>query len=192
MQFVDPPGVPSSPADAAPAAPFEVQTTPTSTGSDWSLSMLSEEVLAQMESDAINQVAMRKAKPAVAFEPCDPVPPPCTSKELSAGISAPSTSKDPASSVPLASASKVPASGNCSVTPVYFPHPRRIEKRPVAFRSPYIDFAKKRLSVAVRMFMIYMMSCVHMEQEGCPDLQKLKSAFAHSHIFFPSLFFKTC
>jgi hypothetical protein len=86
-----------------------------------------------MESDAINEVAMRKAKPAVVFEPCDPVPPPCTSKELAAGISAPSTSKDPASSVPLASTSKDPASGNCSVTPAYFPHPRRIEKRPPAF-----------------------------------------------------------
>jgi hypothetical protein len=52
-----------------------------------------------------------------------------------------------------------------------------------------LTLLKKRLSVAARMFVIYMMLCVHMEQEGCLDLQKLESAFAHSHVFFPSLFF---
>jgi hypothetical protein len=37
-----------------------------------------------------------------------------------------------------------PASGNSSVTPAYEPHPRRIQKRPAALRSPYIDFVIKR------------------------------------------------
>jgi hypothetical protein len=48
----------------------------------------------------------------------------------------------------------------------------------------------KKLFVAARMFVIYMMLCVHMEQEGCLDLQKLESAFAHSHVYFLHYFFK--
>ena len=71
-----------------------------------------------MENDALIEFEKKKVKPAVMFQATDPAPPPSTSKE--------------------------PASGNSSVTPAYEPHPRRIQKRPTALRSLYIDFAIKR------------------------------------------------
>ncbi|CAD6240320.1 unnamed protein product [Miscanthus lutarioriparius] len=74
--------------------------------------------LLSWKNDALIEFEKKKVKLAVDFQASDPVPPPSTSKE--------------------------PASGNSSVTPAYEPHPRRIQKRPAALRSPYIDFATKR------------------------------------------------
>ena len=110
-----------------------------------------------MENDALIEFEKKKVKLAVVFQASDPVPPPSTSKE--------------------------PASDNSSVTPAYEPHPRRIQKRPAALRSPYIDFATKRTSIAARMFVIYMLLCVHMEMQGLLYLKKLKSVYAHNHVF---------
>jgi hypothetical protein len=117
MKFVDSQGGPSNSTGATSTAPIEVQTTSTPAGSQFSLSNILEEELAKLENDARIEFEKKKVKPAVVFQASNPIPP--------------STFKDP-------------ASGNSSVTPAYEPHPRRIQKRPAALRSPYIDFVTKR------------------------------------------------
>lgn len=118
MKFVDSQGGPSNSASATSTTPIEVQTTSIPAGSQFSLSNIPEEELAKLENDALIEFEKKKVKPAVVFQASDPVPPPSTSKD--------------------------PASGNSSVTPAYEPHPRRIQKRPAALQSPYIDFVTKR------------------------------------------------
>jgi hypothetical protein len=118
MKFVDSQGGPSNSASATSTTPIEVQTTSIPAGSQFSLSNIPEEELAKLENDALIEFEKKKVKPAVAFQSSDPLPPPSISKD--------------------------PASGNSSVTPAYEPHPRRIQKRPAALQSPYIDFVTKR------------------------------------------------
>ena len=135
MKFVDSQGGPSNSTGATSTTPIEVQTTSTLVGSQFSLSNIPEE-LAKLKNDALIEFEKKKVKLAVVFQAYDPVPPPSTSKE--------------------------PASGNSSVTPAYEPHPRRIQKRLAALRSPYIDFATKRTSQCSKdVCDLYAAMCAH-------------------------------
>ena len=46
-----------------------------------------------------------------------------------------------------------------------------------------LTLLQRGLSIAARMFVIYMLLCVHKEMQGLLYLQKLKSAYAHNHVF---------
>jgi len=46
-----------------------------------------------------------------------------------------------------------------------------------------LTLLQRGLSIVARMFVIYMLLCVHMEMQGLLYLKKLKSAYAHNHVF---------
>ena len=46
-----------------------------------------------------------------------------------------------------------------------------------------LTLLQRGLPSAARMFVIYMLLCVHMEMQGLLYLKKLKSVYAHNHVF---------